>query len=128
MRLALVFLLPTVLVGLTGCIETARSVGETVAKAYPEMKIDNWALQPRQPVLIDGKRFEMTGNDRCPNIGPFSDNLKDCLLLSRYRVMVPAYLKGDDGGEEMKVLLVSTFDEGKFRLFTLDGSPVISAR
>ena len=126
MRLALAFLLPAVLAGLTGCMETARSVGQTVAKAYPEMKIDNWALQPKQPVMIDGKRFEMTGIDRCPSIWPFINEARDCLTLSSDRHMVQAMLKGDEGVSQ--VILVSSYDDGRFTLNTLQGSPVLAVR
>jgi len=126
MRLAFAFLLPAVLAGLTGCMETARSVGQKLTQAYPEMKIDNWALQPNEPVMIGGKRFEMTGLDRCPNIGPFFNSAKDCLTLSSERQLVPAMLKGNDGASQ--TILVMSYNDGRYQLHTLKGEPVLSAR
>lgn len=125
MRLALALLMPAFLAGMTGCIDTARSVGQAVAGEHHEIAIDRWTLQPREPVLIDGKRYEMFGIDRCASIGPFSSDAHDCITLSADRKLVPVMLKGADRfGREM---LVVAYDDGKFKIHTLQGVPVIPA-
>lgn len=126
MRFALALLLPAVLVGVSGCMDTARSVGQKMAEIYQLPETNLWFLQPNEPVMIDGKRFLMSGQDHCPSSGPFTSYSQDCLELSPDRQIIPVILRGDEGVSQ--ALLVSAYDDGRFTLHTLQGMPLLSAR
>ncbi|AXH59631.1 hypothetical protein [Pseudomonas amygdali] len=125
MRFALALLLPAVLAGVSGCTDIADSVGKNMAN-LGLINVDHWALQPNEPVMINGKRFLMSGQDRCPSIWPLSSSLQECLALSADRQIVPVILRSDDGVSQ--ALLVSAYADGRFTLNTLQGVPLLSAR
>lgn len=125
MRFALAFLLPALLVGVFNFMDIAHAVGRSMAN-LDLINIEQWTLPADEPVMIDGKRFLMSGHDRCPSIWPLTSNSQDCLELSADRQIIPVILSGDEGVSQ--ALLVSAYDDGRFTLHTLQGMPLLSAR